>query len=68
MNLCAIIKSALNSQKKNKGADICYQYLFDKNFRKAIFSKKYTSIAVKIVEEFYDDSNLIILAIMKGGN
>ena len=61
-------KVSIKLTKKNKGADICYQYLFDKNFRKAIFSKKYTSIAVKIVEEFYDDSNLVILAIMKSGN
>ena len=54
--------------KNNNAIDICNQYLFDKNFRKNIFMKEYTSIAIKIIEDFYENSNLIILAFMKGGN
>jgi hypothetical protein len=53
--------------KKNDGVGICNQYLFDNNFRKNIFMKEYTSIAIKIIEDFYENSNLIILAFMKGG-
>ena len=52
--------------KKYNSLDICMQYLFDIKFRKKIFNKDYTSIAVKVIEEFLEDSYLIILVIMKG--
>lgn len=51
--------------KKNKTADICTQYLFDKNFRKFIFNKEYNSIAIKVIDAFFDDDYFIILAFMK---
>ena len=51
--------------KKNKSIDICTQYLFDIKFRKKIFNKEYNSIAIKVIEEFLEDSYLIILVIMK---
>ena len=51
--------------KKNNSLDICTQYLFDIKFRKKIFNKKYNSIAIKVIEEFLEDSYLIILVIMK---
>lgn len=51
--------------KKNKSLDICIQYLFDIKFRKKIFNKIYNSIAINVIEEFLEDSYLIILVIMK---
>ena len=51
--------------KKNKTADICTQYLFDNNFRKFIFNKEYNSIAIKVIDAFFDDDYFIILAFMK---
>ena len=51
--------------KKNKSIDICILFLLDKKFRNNIFNNKYNSIAVKFVENYYEESHLVVLAISK---
>ena len=54
--------------KRIKTTDLCIQYLFDKKFRKNIFKKDYNLISINIADKFFNDSYLIIVAIMKGEN
>jgi hypothetical protein len=51
--------------KKKKPIDVCIQYLLDNKFRNYIFNNKFTSISVKFVENFYEESHLVIVAILK---
>jgi len=51
--------------KKKKPIDVCIQYLLDNKFRNNIFNNKFTSISVKFVENFYEESHLVIVAILK---
>ena len=51
--------------KKKKPIDVCIQYLLDNKFRNYIFDNKFTSISVKFVENFYEESHLVIVAILK---
>ena len=51
--------------RKNKPIDICIQYLLDKKFRSFIFDNEYNSITVKLIQNFYEESSLVILAILK---
>jgi hypothetical protein len=45
--------------------DICIQFLLDQKIRNYIFNNSYNSIAVKVIEQYYNESHLIILAILK---
>ena len=51
--------------KKKKPIDVCIQYLLDNKFRNYIFNSKFTSISVKFIENFYEESHLVIVAILK---
>lgn len=51
--------------KKIRPIDICIQYLLDTKFRNYIFNNKYNSISIKFIENYYEQSNLIIVAILK---
>ena len=54
--------------KKSELKHIAMQYLYDKVFIPNIFKKEYNSIAIKIKDDIFDDSFLIILAITKVEN
>jgi len=54
--------------KKSELKHIAMQYLYDKDFIPYIFKKEYNSIAIKIKDDIFDDSDLIILAITKVEN
>ena len=54
--------------KKSELKHIAMQYLYDKVFIPNIFKKEYNSIAIKIKDNIFDDSYLIILAITKVEN
>ena len=54
--------------KKSELKHIAMQYLYDKDFIPYIFKKEYNSIAIKIKDDIFDDSYLIILAITKVEN
>ena len=47
--------------QKYKVNDICFQYLLDKKFRNDIFSNEYNYIAAKIVQNYIDESSLVII-------
>ena len=51
--------------KKKKPIDVCIQYLLDNKFRNYIFNNKFTSFSVKFIENFYEKSHLVIVAILK---
>ena len=51
--------------QKYKVNDICLQYLLDKKFRNIIFSNDYNYITVKVVENYINESNLIIICLSK---
>lgn len=51
--------------KRKNSIDICILFLLDKKFRNNIFSNKYNSIAIKFVENYYEESHLVIFAISK---
>ena len=51
--------------KKKKPIDVCIQYLLDNKFRNYIFNNKFTSISVKFIENFYEESHLVIVAVLK---
>ena len=51
--------------QKYKVYEICLQYLLDKKFRNYIFNNAYNYITVKIVENYIDESNLLILCLSK---
>ena len=54
--------------KKSELKHIAMQYLYDKSFIPNIFKKEYNSIAIKIKDDIFKDSYLIILAITKVEN
>jgi hypothetical protein len=49
--------------QKYKVNDICFQYLLDKKFRNDIFSNEYNYITAKIVQNYIDESSLIIICL-----
>ena len=51
--------------QKYKVNDICLQYLLDKKFRNIIFSNDYNYITVKVVENYINESNLLIICLSK---
>ena len=51
--------------KKNNPIDICILFFYDKKFRNNIFNNKYNSIAVKLIDNYYEDSHLVILSLIK---
>ena len=51
--------------KKRNSIDICILFLLDQKYRNNIFNNKYNSIAFKFVENYYEESHLIVLAISK---
>ena len=51
--------------QKYKVNDICLQYLLDKKFRNFIFSNDYNYITVKVVENYIDESNMLIICLSK---
>ena len=67
LNKALNYKNLINCKltQKYKVNDICLQYLLDKNFRNYIFSKEFNYIAVKIVANYIDESNLLILCFSK---
>ena len=54
--------------KKSDMKHICLQYLYDKEFIPNIFDKRYSSIAIHIKDDIFDDFYVIILAITKVEN
>ena len=51
--------------QKYKVQDICFQYLLDKKFRNNIFTNDYNYLTIKIVENYVDESNLLIFCLSK---
>ena len=51
--------------KSNNHIDICIQFLLYQKIRDYIFNNNYNSISVKVIEKYYNESHLIILAILK---
>ena len=51
--------------QKYKVNDICLLFLLDKKFRNVIFSTDYNYITVKVVENYINESNLIIICLSK---
>ena len=51
--------------QKYKTTDMCLQYLLDKKFRNHIFSNEFNHITVKIVENYIDESSLLIICLLK---
>ena len=51
--------------KKNEPSDICMQFLLDNKFRDYIFDYNYNSIAIKFIENYFIESHLVVLAILK---
>ena len=51
--------------KKNNPIDICVLFFNDKKFRNYIFNQKYNTIAVKFIDNYYDDYHLVVLAVIK---
>jgi len=54
--------------QKYKVQDICFQYLLDKKFRNHIFTNDYNYLTIKIVENYVDESNLLIFCLSKVKN
>ena len=71
MYLCSTFKSDLKLNciikckltKMTNPIDICIQFLLDKKFIRYFFNNNYNTIAVKFNKNYYDGSDLIILAI-----
>ena len=51
--------------QKYKINDICLLYLLDKKLRNHIFSNEYNCITIKIIENYLDESSLLILCFAK---
>jgi hypothetical protein len=51
--------------KKKEPSDICIQFLLDNKFRDYIFDYNYNSIAIKFIENYFIESHLVVLAILK---
>mgnify|MGYP002625668560 CR=1 FL=1 len=51
--------------QKYKPSDICFQYLLDKKYRNFIFNNEYNYITVKIIENYIDESNLVVIGLSK---
>ena len=54
--------------KKKEPVDICVQFLLDNKFREYIFDSNYNSIAVKFIENYFGESHLVVLAILRENN
>ena len=54
--------------QRYKVQDICFQYLLDKKFRNHIFTTDYNYLTIKIVENYVDESNLLIFCLSKVKN
>ena len=71
MYLCSTFKSDLKLNciikckltRMTNPVDICIPFLLDKNFIRYFFNNNYNTIAVKFNKNYYDGSDLIILAI-----
>ena len=72
-NLQLLVKNELKCKnlidcklvQKYKINDICLLYLLDKKLRNHIFSNEYNCITIKIIENYLDESSLLILCFAK---
>ena len=62
--LSKIVKVKCKLTQKENPIDIIVQYLLDKTYRRNIFNQYSKGLTIKIVKNFFNDSTLIIMAII----
>ena len=67
LGISKIVSSAKIGKKYN-AVEMCLLYLFDEDFRDNIFSKEYSRIAVKVIQNFFGSNHLIIVCLFKAQN